>query len=138
LPLLSPWQWPLAPAVPVSICRWGRSIIPAEESRVRGPAATPDEAVQVRGLPTSPLEIATKGNSQIADRLLNEHCDVNAANNVGQTALMMAALFGRNDVVRLLIAHGANSALKDSAGNTAADLARQQRNSEMVTLLGGG
>jgi len=76
----------LQPAVPVSICRWGRSIIPVEESRVGVRLRHPDEAVQVRGLPTSPLEIATKGNSQIADRLLSEHCDVNAANNVGQTA----------------------------------------------------
>jgi len=70
--------------------------------------------------------------------LLTEHCDVNAANNVGQTALMMAALFGRSDVVRLLMAHGANSALKDNAGNTAAGLAQQQGNPAMVTLLGGG
>ena len=51
---------------------------------------------------------------------------------------MMSALFGRTDVVRLLIAHGANAALKDQAGNTAVDLARQQGNSEMVTLIGGG
>src|SRR5258708_24390643 len=36
-----------------------------------------------------------------------------------QTALMMAALFGRTDIVRLLKAHGANAALKDEAGNTA-------------------
>ena len=54
------------------------------------------------------------------------------------TALMMSALFGRTDVVRLLIAHGANAALKDNAGNTAVGLAQQQGNAEMVTLLGGG
>jgi ankyrin repeat protein len=51
---------------------------------------------------------------------------------------MMAALFGRSDVVRLLIAHGANAALKDNAGNTAVGLARQQGNHDMVTVLGGG
>jgi ankyrin repeat protein len=67
---------------------------------------------------TALMGVAFKGDSKIADRLLTEHCDVNATNNVGQTALMMAALFGRNEVVKLLIAHGANSALKDSAGNT--------------------
>jgi ankyrin repeat protein len=51
---------------------------------------------------------------------------------------MMAALFGRNDMVSLLIAHSANSVLKDQAGNTAAVLAQQQGNPGMVTLLGGG
>jgi ankyrin repeat protein len=50
---------------------------------------------------------------------------------------MMAALFGRSEIVRLLIAHGANAALKDNAGNTAVGLAQQQGNPEMVTLLGG-
>src|SRR5712692_2875152 len=55
----------------------------------------------------TPLILAAfKGDSKVADRLLTEHCDVNAANNVGQTALMMAALFGRTEIVRLLIAHG--------------------------------
>jgi hypothetical protein len=62
--------------------------------------------------------------------LLAEHCEVNAVNNVGQTALMMAARFGRTDIVRLLIAHGASAALKDQAGNTAIGPAtRQSRDS---------
>jgi ankyrin repeat protein len=51
---------------------------------------------------------------------------------------MMAALFGRTEIVRLLTAHGANPALKDNAGNTAVDLAQQQGDPQMVTLLGGG
>ena len=84
------------------------------------------------------MGVAFKGDGKVADRLLTEHCDVNAANNAGQTALMMAALFGRTDIVRLLIAHGANAALKDNAGNTAIGLAEQQGNRAMVTLLGGG
>ncbi len=59
----SPWRWPPAPAVPVSISRSGRSIIPATSIRRegKGPVATDadtGEAVQVRQLPTSPLEIA--------------------------------------------------------------------------------
>jgi hypothetical protein len=84
------------------------------------------------------MGVAFKDDGKIADRLLAEDCDVNATNNMGQTALMMAALFGRSEIVRLLIAHGANAALKDKAGNTAAGLAQQQGNAEVVTLLGGG
>jgi ankyrin repeat protein len=73
----------------------------------------------------------------IAERLLAEPCDANAANNAGQAALMMAALFGRTDTAKLLIAHGANPALRDNAGNTSVGLAEQQGNDEMVALLGG-
>jgi ankyrin repeat protein len=50
---------------------------------------------------------------------------------------MMAALFGRIDVVRLLVAHGADPTLKDLSGNTAAGLARQQGNAEMAALIEG-
>jgi ankyrin repeat protein len=51
---------------------------------------------------------------------------------------MMAALFGRAGIEKLLMAHGVNPALKDKAGNTALGLARQQDNVEMVPLLGEG
>jgi ankyrin repeat protein len=50
---------------------------------------------------------------------------------------MMAALFGRTDVVKLLVAHGADPSLKDRSGNTAAGLARQQGNAEMIALIEG-
>src|SRR5215813_14509239 len=57
------------------------------------------------------------------ERLLAEHCDINAANHAGQTALMMAALFGRTETVKLLMTHGADPSLMDAAGNTAVGLA---------------
>lgn len=40
----------------------------------------------------------------------------------GRTALMIAAEAGRADVANLLLAHGADAALKDKTGNRAADL----------------
>jgi ankyrin repeat protein len=51
---------------------------------------------------------------------------------------MMAALFGRTQTVKLLMAHGVNAAVRDDSGDTAASLAKRQGNAEMVTLLGGG
>ena len=71
----------------------------------------------------------------IAHRLIAAHCDVNARNDAGQTALMMAAMFGRTDVVKLLLTSGANPELQDGAGNTAVRLAKQQANPQMVALL---
>jgi ankyrin repeat protein len=83
------------------------------------------------------MGVAFKGENTVAERLLADRCDVNATNNAGQTALMMAALFGRNETVKLLISHGVNAALRDDTGNTALSLAEQQRNAEMIALLGG-
>ncbi len=81
------------------------------------------------------MGVAFKGDAKVAARLLTERCDINAANHAGQTALMMAALFGRTDVVKLLVAHGADPTRKDLSGNTAAGLARQQGNAEMAALI---
>jgi uncharacterized protein len=48
---------------------------------------------------------------------------------------MMAAMFGRADVVKLLLVNGANPELRDKAGNTAVGLAQQQANPQMIALL---
>ncbi len=81
------------------------------------------------------MGVAFKGETGIAQRLIAAHCDVNARNDAGQTALMMAAMFGRTDVVKMLLMNGANPDLHDRVGNTAASLAQQQANPQMVTLL---
>src|SRR6266446_9594354 len=47
---------------------------------------------------SSLMGVAFKGDSKMAMRLIAEHCDINAANQTRQTALMMAAMFGRTDV----------------------------------------
>jgi DNA-binding transcriptional LysR family regulator len=39
--------------------------------------------------------LAFKGETGILQRLIDAHCDVNARNGAGQTALMTAAMFGR-------------------------------------------
>jgi ankyrin repeat protein len=62
-------------------------------------------------------------------------CDVNMANSSGQTAVMMASLFGHGDIVQLLADRGARLALTDAAGNTAASLAHQQGNTAVEALL---
>ncbi len=47
----------------------------------------------------------------------------------------MAAMFGRTDVVKMLLVNGANPELQDRVGNTAGSLAQQQANPQMITLL---
>jgi ankyrin repeat protein len=80
------------------------------------------------------MGVAFKGQLAIAQRLVTL-CDVNARNHEGQTAAMMATLFGHTDIVRLLAQRGADLSLKDVSGNTADSLARQQGNAAMIALL---
>ncbi len=54
--------------------------------------------------------------------LLDRHVDVNAVNDSGQTALHFAAQ-ASDDIVRLLVASGANPNAKDKQGRTPLDAA---------------
>ena len=83
---------------------------------------------------TALMGVAFKGELAIAQKLVGL-CDVNTRNREGQTAVMMAALFGHTDIVRLLAERGADLRLKDASGNTAESLARQQGNAAMLALL---
>lgn len=86
---------------------------------------------------TAQMGMAFRGFDQIAAQLLKTSCDVNTRNKKGQTAIMMAALFGRTAQIKMLVDAGANPSIADDAGNTAAGLANQQGNDELVRVLEG-
>ncbi|MDR2046259.1 MAG: ankyrin repeat domain-containing protein [Rickettsiales bacterium] len=48
------------------------------------------------------------GNVDIAKVLLKHNADVNAKNNEGKTALYYAAKYNHQELVELLLAHGAS------------------------------
>ena len=96
--------------------------------------ARPDGAAGTVGN-TALMGVAFKGYLSIADMLIAAGAEVNRRNRGGQTPLMMAALFARHDMIRLLLASGADPALCDGNGDTAADLARSQGNEEVATWL---
>ncbi|WP_242443362.1 ankyrin repeat domain-containing protein [Sphingobium sp. LB126] len=81
---------------------------------------------------TAQMGVAFKGEDQIAARLLQAGCDVNARNRQGQTALMMASMFDRKAQVDMLIAAGARRDLADTSGRTASSVARDQGNDAMA------
>jgi ankyrin repeat protein len=56
--------------------------------------------------------------------LLDAGANANGADSHGQTPLMMAAGYGYTDIVKILLAHGANPRLPMRDGVTAIDLAR--------------
>jgi len=85
---------------------------------------------------TAQMGVAFKGEDAIAARLLKADCDVNARNKAGQTALMMAALFNRSNQIEMLLAAGADAAIADASGRTAASVAQAQGNEAVADRLG--
>src|SRR5258708_10197013 len=69
-----------------------------------------------------------KGETNIATTLLDTHCDIDQTNNAGETALSFAALFGRLDMIPVLVAHGANATHVDALGGHALQIANDQNN----------
>jgi ankyrin repeat protein len=76
-----------------------------------------------RGLGTFADEYATEAQQLEAVKvLLDQHVDVNVANDAGQTALHFAAL-SMDTVVELLVRHGARLDATDKQGRTPLDMA---------------
>jgi ankyrin repeat protein len=69
--------------------------------------------------------------------LLKKGAKVNVQGKLeGFTALMTAAAEGQIDVVRVLLAHGADPSLEDMDGDTAESFALQKGHAAVVELLG--
>ncbi|MBB85983.1 MAG: hypothetical protein CMP06_01570 [Xanthomonadales bacterium] len=82
------------------------------------------------------MGVAFRGHEAMAEWLLEQTpCSVNHRNLNGQTALMIAALFGREAMIEQLVAHGADPALADASGNTASSLAQAQGLTRVVNKL---
>ena len=70
-------------------------------------------------------------------RLVEEGADINAQDELGRSALIMAIEqdYANPEWVEFLIANGINYNLQDNDGDTALDLARYNSNQEAIDLL---
>ena len=68
---------------------------------------------------------STPQQATIAKLLLDNHAFIDAESPNGTTPLMMAAFYGSSDVARLLLAEGADTAMRNQQGMTAVDFARK-------------
>ena len=78
---------------------------------------------------------AIVGDTRVVSQLLNHDADVNARNREQRTPLHEAVAFGRGQVVAQLLDHGADFRCQTMAGNTALDLATNQHQQEVISLL---
>lgn len=80
-------------------------------------------------------DAARTGNTREVERLVAQGTPVDARDSAGRTALMLAALNGQAAAVQALLTLGAQSALVDGEGLTAAQHARRQGHSGIADLL---
>ena len=81
------------------------------------------------------LRVAESGDFDEVERLLPRVVDINARNRHGMTALMKAAFFGHEPVVRVLLEHGADPNLMRNDSFTALALAAFFGHVETVKTL---
>ena len=77
----------------------------------------------------------TGGHVDAVETLIERGVDVNSENRRGITPLMIAASQGRNQIVRLLLQHKADTARRDYTGRTALMWAEWNRKPQIVKLL---
>ena len=79
---------------------------------------------------------ARKDNVVFLHKLVEAGIDVNARSNTGDTALMEAVRYGHRDNIDYLLSKGANAALKNNGGGTAASIAEKILEQNFLNLMG--
>ena len=77
------------------------------------------------GLNSALMEVARGGILDIVKLRISQGADVNAQDNIGNTSLHWAAMFGKGETVKVLLESGADADVENLDGNTPSDLAGQ-------------
>ena len=80
----------------------------------------------------------TAGDEKIVSALIARGADVNETTGGGQTPLILAVIFGRTNVIKILINAGANPHLRDNLGLNALEWAQRRGLTEAVAILRNG
>ena len=79
----------------------------------------------------------TSGDESTVTALLANGADVNETTGGGQTALILAVIFGHTNLVKLLVKSGANAQLRDNLGLNAIEWANRRGSREALEILTG-
>ena len=77
----------------------------------------------------------TAGDAAAVSAALAGGADVNERNNGGQTALILAVIFGHTKLVRILVDAGANPRLRDNLGLDAVEWAQRRGFTEAIQIF---
>ena len=84
----------------------------------------------------TPLHYAASGgHAEVAKLLLSHSAYIDAESPNGSTPLMMAAMYGNVDCVRMLLEAGADPTLKNQLGLSAADFAKRVSRDDSLALI---
>lgn len=86
---------------------------------------------------TSLTNAVTSGDEETVVALLSSGADVNQTTGGGQTALILAVIFGHTNLVRLLVNAGADPQLRDNLGLNAIEWATRRGAREAIEILTG-
>jgi ankyrin repeat protein len=79
---------------------------------------------------------ATGGHTKIVQLLIDNHAYIDSASPNGSTPLMLAAMYGTVDAVKVLLDAGADPLIKNGHGLTAIDFASQVQRDDVVATIG--
>lgn len=99
--------------------------------------ADPNQAARNAAKVTALHAAVSSDQPQIVEWLLDAGADVNARQQIDYTPLMGAAANARTAIMELLLARGADAAMRTTEGRTAADLAREHGHEAIAARLGG-
>ena len=80
-------------------------------------------------------QAVTSGDESAVAALLGNGADVNERTSGGQTALILAIVFGRTNLVRMLVRAGADPQLRDNLGLNAIEWAQRRGLTEVLEIL---
>ena len=81
------------------------------------------------------IQASVMGYASTTKLLLDRGCAVNAVDNHGYTALHWACWFDNTECVKELLAHGADTSIKNNYNETPLDLAKERNYQAVIDLL---
>lgn len=87
------------------------------------------------GMGTALMAAVMANNSNLVGKFIAKKADLDQVDKGGKSALIYAAFFNRNPIVKLLVDAGANRNIKDIDSRTALDYATFSKNTEAIIYL---